>query len=268
MWKGVKMYSNFIADKQSSESYGVICVRFGTVSGEEIISGGSETELKVEKTPRSSDFHIVSQEYTNPISFKFQIINEDGSNIDEVKERVLVKWLCKRNIYYNFQILDERFFNLIYKVNISNHQLIKVGNVVGMEFNVNCKSPFAYTNPIVKTFNITSINQHIKLLINNDNDDYIYPNIVITSNTSGDLTITNSTEIEYHEFTIKNLSNGEIIKINGSIPDIETNLTGHSIWSDFNKHWIRFTDGLNELSFNNLCTINITYSEPRKVGVV
>lgn len=261
------MFSNFIADKDSSETYGITCVRFDTISGAETVTGGSETELSIGKTPRSSNFHIISQEYSNPLSFKFQIMNTDGSNINETKEGSINKWLCKRGKYINFQIDDIRFNDITFQVNISNPQIIKVGDVVGMEFSVSCKYPFGHYNITPKLYNITSANQQIKLYINNDDDDYIYPDVIITANASGNLSITNSTETENRVFTINNLVAGEVITINGNTPDISSSISTHKVWTDFNKHWIRFIDGSNVLTVSKLCSVTFNYKEPRKVGI-
>jgi len=260
------MFSNFIADRESSEEYGVVCVRFDTISGAEIVSGEGETELNISKTPRSNKFKILSQEYTKPLSFTFQIINDDGSNIDEVKERSIKKWLCKRGKFIKFQMDDDRFYDTEFEVNISNPQIIKVINVVGMEFTVTCNAPYGYSSMIKKSYNIVSTNQQIKLYINNDIDDYIYPNITILANAPGSLSITNSTEVSNSVFTINNLVAGETITIEGEIPFISSS-TSHDVWKDFNKRWIRFVDGLNTLTFSNLCTVTISYREPRRVGV-
>lgn len=261
------MFSNFIADNISSDSYGIMCVQFGSTSGSETVSAGGETELITEKTPRSNKFHIISQEYSKPQSFTFQIVNTDGSNIDAAKERSLKKWLCKRGKYFSFQIDDERFNNIILEVNISNPQLIKVVNVVGMEFTVNCKSSFGYSPTVKKKHDITTNGQHIKLFIVNDDDDYIYPDIVIKAKEDCNLTITNSTEVAHREFVINNIKANEEITILGSLPDISTSRANHAIWSDFNKRWLRLIDGTNILTVSNKCTITISYSEPRKVGV-
>lgn len=260
------MFSRFIADRESSEAYGIICVRFDSMSGADIVSGEGETELNISKTPRSNKFKILSQEYTKPLSFTFQIINDDGSNIDEVKERSIKKWLCKRGKFIKFQMDDDRFYDTEFEVNISNPQIIKVIDVVGMEFTVTCNAPFGYSPIIKKKCDITSINQQIKLNINNDIEDYIYPNMTIIANASGNLTISNSTEVGTRVFTIKNLVVGETITIEGELPHISSSIS-HDVWTDFNKNWLRFVDGINMLAFSNLCTVTISYREPRRVGV-
>lgn len=261
------IYARFIADKESSEEYGLICVSFDEVSGAEKVSGGCKTELITEKTPRSNTFNITSQEYSEPLSFTFQVINEDASDIEEIEERMIKKWLCKRGKYIDFYIDDIRFYDKVFNVNIHDPQIIKVNGVNGMEFTATCKYPYALSTPIVKLDNITTQNQQIKLYIDNDDDSYIYPDIVITANASGTLSITNNTELDNHVFTINNLTVGEVITIAGNTPDISSSISSHDVWVDFNKHWLRFVDGYNMLTVSNLCTIKLTYSEPRKVGV-
>lgn len=262
------MFSNFIFNKISSETYGIMCVRFGTTSGEEMTSGGSETELKTSKTPRSNEFHILSQEYTKPLSFTFQIINKDASDISSNQERMLNKWLCKTGKYFDLQIDDELFSDIQFEANISNPQLIKVGKLVGMEFTVNCKHPFGNSPLITKTYTTTTANQQIRVLINNDEDDFIRPNVKITANTAGTLNITNDTEVANRVFTVTNLTQGEIVTVDGKIPDISSSTRSKSvIFANFNKRWMRFVDGLNILTISTPSTITITYKETRKVGI-
>jgi hypothetical protein len=257
---------NFSADGASSYDYGIICVNFNSASGVEIVTGGNETELIIEKAPRNNAFHITSQEYSKPLSFVMQIIMSDESNINPENEMAIKKWLCKRGKYIDFQIEDERFYDIKFQVNISNPQIIKVGNVVGMEFTINCKYPYGLSYDIIKQYSITTLNQQINLNIENI-DDYIYPDIIITANSAGTINITNSTEVANRIFTINNLTIGETITIKGNIPDISSSISTHLIWNDFNKHWLRLVDGINTLTVSNLCSIKLSYNEARSVGV-
>lgn len=260
------MFSSFIVNGASSEEYGIICVKFDSTSGAETISGGIETELNMKKSSIGGKFYITNQVYTKPMQFTFQIINHDGSNITSEKEREIKKWLCRRGIFYPFYIDDVRYINVEFNVNINNPKIIIVGNVVGMEFTITCNSPYGYSHIIKKSLKISSQNQNIKLMISNDEDDYIYPSMKITSNVTGDLSITNNIE-PTRTFTIKNLIVGEIIIIDGDIRNITTSITSHKVWADFNKKWMRLVDGINSLTFSNLCTVDISYKETRILGV-
>lgn len=261
------MFSNFIFNGQSSKDFGVICVKFGTQSGEKITSGGNETELNIGKTPKSNDFYIIDQQYSNPLSFSFQIINTNQKSITSVEERMLNKWLLKRGQYFDFKIDDDRFRNIVFQVNISNPKLIEVGEVYGMEYTVTCKNSYGLTPTITKQFNVTSPNQEIRVYVDTDEDDYIYPDLVITKNTNGNLSITNAADVPNRVFTINNLVNNEIITINGSLPDIKTSVSSHAVWNDFSKYWIRLTDGVNILTVSSTCSISISFKEVRKVGI-
>lgn len=258
------MFCNFIAGKVSSESLGIISVSFNQTSMETINNSG-ETSLETVKAGNSPAFHITKQDYVSPLSFTMQIINEDATDIDSVKEREITKSLCKRGVYNDFIIDDDRYWDLVLKANISNPKIIKIGKVYGMEFTVTCKYPYAHSRIIKKTFNITTPNQHIRLYVNHDDDDYIYPDISLTSNTTGTLCVSNSNDSKI--FTISNVSIGENIIINGSIPLISTSIISHPIWQNFNKNWLRLVDGVNILTVNIPCTLTLSYQEARKVGV-
>jgi len=260
------MFSKFIFDEMSSDIHDILCVKFGSSTGEQIVSAGSETDLSVEKAKRNNKFYIVNQSYSNPMSLTFQIVNTDGSSITPEKESTLEKWLCKRGVYKWFQLEDDRYANVCYEANISNPKLIDVGDVKGMEFTLTTNSAFGYSPILTKKYTITDLNKSIGFYINTDENDYIYPTVIITMVQAGILEITNSTEVANRKFTLNNVKVGEIISIDNELPDISSS-TSHDVYKDFNKHWLRFIDGKNSLIFNLNCTVIIQYREIRKVGV-
>lgn len=260
------MFSNFIFDEVSSDLYDIICVKFGSMSGEQTVSAGDETDLSLERSGRGNKFYVVDQSYSNPMSFPFQIINSDGSSITPEKESTLKKILCKRGVYKWFQLADDRYANVRYKVNISNPKLIDIGDVKGMEFTLTTDSPFGYSPILTKKHNVTDINKTIGFYVNTDEDDYIYPTVTITMTQAGNLEIVNDTEVPNRKFVLNNVVVGEVITINNELPDISSSIS-HDVYQDFNKHWLRFKDGKNTLTFNLNCTVTIQYREARKVGV-
>ena len=87
---------------------------------------------------------------------------------------------------------------------------------------------------IKKTFDITDSNKTINIYVETDEDDYIYPDMKIIMKQGGTLNIKNSTEIAHRDFSIENLSSGEIITIDGSLPDIASSSETHSGYSVMN----------------------------------
>lgn len=260
------MFSNFIFDEEASDIYGVRCVSFNSSNGANVVSAGCETDLVIEKANRSHKFYITKQEYTSPMTFNFQIVNYDGSTITPEKESTLKKWLCKRGGYKWFQLEDDRYTEVQYEAIIYNPKIIDVGGVKGMEFTVSTNSPFGYSPTMNKTYSITDTNKTIGFYINTDEDDYIYPTVTITMAQAGNLTIANSTEVANRNFTLNNVTVGEVITLNNELPHISSS-TSHDVYKDFNKNWIRLIDGKNTLTFNLNCTVKIEYKEVRKVGV-
>lgn len=260
------MFCKFIANNVHSDEYGIVCVNFGLISSPESVASGGTTSLTTNKTPVGSKFNIISQEYNAPITFNFQIMKTDGSDISLDLERALTKWLCKRGLYIPFQIEDDRYRELSFNVNISNPKVIRVSDTVGMEFTVTCDSPFAKERQIVKTYNITTANQMIRLMVDTD-DETIYPDIEITVNSGTTLEITNTQEIdEHYKMIFTNIAVGEVISIKGNIPTISSNKGAH-IWKDFNKRWFRLYDGVNTITFSQPCKVVLKYYENRRVGV-
>ena len=100
-----------------------------------------------------------------------------------------------------------------------------------------------------------------------DEEGYIYPQMEITMNASGDLEIYN--DIEDRTMFIKNCKQGEVIKLD--YPVIETSLASHKIQNDFNWRFLRiaktYRENANHLTISLPCTIKLTYTPRIKIGL-
>lgn len=261
------MFINFTFNKVNNENYGVICTSLSMKSGVETVSDGSVTELNTAKSPLNNKWYVYDTEYSEPIQFKIQLINNDFSDMTVDKRRAITKWLCLRNEYSWLSIDKEGYEGINYNVIISNPNVIMYGRAIGMEFTVTCDSSFGYSDIIRKSFNITNANQTINIVSNSDEMDYIYPKMQITMNSTGNFSIVNNHDNLY-KLSLENLTINEVITLDNENCIINTSLPSHmNLMIDFNKHWLRLVNGENELMINGNCQIELEYREIRKVGV-
>lgn len=263
------MFERFAFDNICCDEYGIRCVLFE--SGGKQTFDSQITELKTEKSIKCEIYNIISQEYNNPLIYTMQIVNRDFSPITQYQERVLKKWLCRKGEYKQFAILNKRYADICFQVNISNPKLIWINDVNGLEFTITTNSPVAFSDERNYIYSFDGRN-NISIYINNDEDLPIYPSMIITSSQAGTLNITNqsNTDIHHNTFSIKNVKANEIITIDSSYPIIESSDNAHNktIYNDMNKEWFFFINGFNNVFVDKRCTINFKYKEYRKVGLV
>lgn len=261
------MFERFVFDGIPCNEYGVMCVSFSS-PGMSTISA-QESELETEKSIRGDIFHITSQEYTNPLSYTMQIVNKDFSPISAIQERALKKWLCQRGKYKLFCVLEKRYADIWFYANINNPKSIYICDTVGLEFTVTTNAPFGFSDIRDKEWIMEGNDAIEDLYVDNDEEFPIYPNLIITMNNSGNLTLINETLTGVpNTLTLDNCVSGEVITLECEYPHISSSITNHKVFDDFNKFWPYLVDGYNRISVNIPCTIKIQYREYRKVGIV
>lgn len=258
----------FTYDDISSDEYGVIVAEFeSTTTGK--VGVAHATDLKIEKSNRSNEFNIVSQTYSSPLEFEIQVFMREGNVITQEHERALKKWLLQRGCYKWFTIYDRRYANIHFKANIHSPENIRVGDVVGISFQVTCSTPYGYSEEIEQEFEFNDSMRTAEFYVDNDEDIWIYPDMEITMLSDGDLEIVNSLDENKHTFKLEGLTAGEVITVNGTLPSIHSSSDGilDTIYQKFSKYWLRLADGDNTLTVSNNCTVKLKYREIRKVGV-
>jgi phage-related protein len=254
---------NFIFNGTSNEEFGVILCKFDSTSSS---SNDEETEITTSKTYGSDIFHLVNIDYTNPLRFTLTICKQDGTYFNSEEQRSIKKWLCRTDGYHWLYIDQDDLYDIRYRVIISFGEMVDIsGRNGGMTFNVQCDSPFPYSHE--KIVSRTCNSGTLTFDVFNDSDfaeadKILYPNIVITSATTGNISIKNNTTNEEMLFT--NCLNGEVITITeDEIPSTTANRTIIDYW---NYNSIYFVDGLNNVTISGNCTVKLTYSSPKRVG--
>lgn len=261
------MFERFVFDGIACNEYGVMCVSFASPGMKTIPS--QESELKTQKSISGDIFHIISQVYTKPLTYTIQIVNKDYTPISTVQERALKKWLCKRAIYKPFCVLEKRYADIWFFANINNPKLINVCDTVGMELTVTTNAPFGFSDVRDKRWTMAGNDVIEDLYVDNDEELPIYPDLQITMNESGALTLVNNSITDVDNILkLENLTAGEIITLECGYPYISSSVQTHNIFDDFNKFWPYLIDGYNRFTVDKACMLELKYREYRKVGIV
>lgn len=263
------IHANFTYDGISCDEYGVFV---GEFNSREIGKMGisHKTDLSTVHSRRGDTFFITSQTYSSPLEFELQIFSRDYDYITQEHERMLKKWLMKRNKYCWLSILDKRYSGLWFKANIHSPENIRVNDVAGISFTATCSTPFAYSDEIEETYEFTDTDRTCFLYVDNDEDSEIYPEMEITMLSDGDLEIVNDRDTyKKNVFKITDLKAGEIIKVNNETPIIESSEDTllKTVYDRFSKYWLFLVDGENNITVSNNCILTLKYREKRKVGV-
>lgn len=261
------MFERFVFDGIACDEYGIMCVTFSSPALETI--SAQESELETEKSISGNIFHIISQEYTQPLTFTIQIVKKDFSPISSIQERALKKWLCQRGKYKPICVLEKRYADIWFFANINNPKSIYICDTVGMEFTVTTNAPFGFSDIRDKKWTMDGNDTIEDFYVDNDEELPIYPDLKITMNDSGTLTLINESIIGAdNTLNLENLKSGEIITLECGYPHISSSIQSHNIFNDFNKFWPYLIDGYNRFTVDKACTLEFQYREYRKVGLV
>lgn len=172
--------------------------------------------------------------------------------------------------YKQLQIYSDEYDELLYfNVRINNVSYQKIaGKVAGIILSMECDSQFAWSKEYNYTYNIIA-GQTIQFYnISDDLYNYLKPTIIITSISDIEhLEIVNICDNNWTT-TLDNLSANEIITMDCENETLKSSIENRIVLNDFNMHFMRFVSGINKLTINNDCKLEISYRVPRKVGLV
>lgn len=249
----------------------VIC-KFDHSGGLETVTNGSQITFNTVSTLNGSKHELLSTQYDNCLETSFQICkdicngnNELDINADELRK--IMKWLNRKE-FHKFKILDDEAYKKIYfEASFNINRLEMEGKLYGLELNMITNRPFALHEAETLTIKNTKANGRATINSLSDEEGYIYPNMEIVVNQSGDLNIYNS--LEDRTMVIKNCTIGE--KITLDYPIIQSSLNSHKIQNDFNWTFFRiansYSNSKNDLTISIPCTITITYTPTIKLGI-
>lgn len=260
---------DFEYDGLNLSDFGFMICSFGS-EGLQTISNGSQITFNTVSTLNGAKHELISVKYENCLESVFQICkNPCGSDSFEIsieELRTLSKWLNRKG-FYKFKILSDEYLDIYFEASFNINKIEMYGKLYGLELELKTNRPFALKEP--KNIVIKNLVANGEKIIKDysDVEGYIYPEVEIIINESGNLSIYNA--IENRTTFIANCVAGEVIKMN--YPIIESSVSSHEIQNDFNWNFFRiantFRNSVNKLTISLPCTIKLTYSPTIKVGI-
>lgn len=264
---------DFIFDGQSLSDHGYMICSFDSLDMQRVpVSSDTFNTIRAPLSYRSKRTSVeIGENLTTTIQICKNVCENDYDtemSIDEVSE--ITRWLCRRE-YKPFQeIMGENDVTNIndvqYNVQIVANKITWHDKILGLELTINNDSPFAYTSKIKASFDYTT---SFRVNVMSDEEGYLYPKMTIVLGESGDLNLTNTTTGDVT--TIKNCSNGEIINIYDDIMQLDSSISSHDLYADFNYVFPRFKTVYNHYdnAFESNLSIAVVaeYQGLRKVGI-
>ncbi len=264
----MRVYScGFLYNGISSDKMGVRLCSFGG-SGLDTTSAGEKIELSTQKLSGRDRWYHYSSAFGEALSFTLHIVKTDKSRMERHEIAEYSRWLQRRDGYKRFQFFGTEFAGIEFYAIATELNELSVGNVTyGLEVKMITDAPYGLAPKQSKTISFTGENTYTYF---NQSDDYgyLYPDLEITVQADGDLTITN--QFEARQTAIRDCQAGEILTLNGDLRQI-TSTRPDKLEDRFNWKWLRFckTDqsSQNLLSASLPCTVTMAYQNIRKVGV-
>ena len=261
------MYAiDFEYDGKRLGDFGFVLCHFSEQSSPDIVSAGSQITFDTVSTRNGKHYSLTGSHYDECLSATFQICKNPCQAIEgEIfsdEYRSLMRWLNRKQ-FLRFGCIDPNTDEIpFYCDGTFNIQKIYVnGTLCGLELSLTTNRPFCYGEKITNTFDITSSNSTITIDNESDETGYLYPDISITCNSTGDLSIENTTAD--CSMIIRNCSSGEKITQYGGSQIITSSLDSHELYNDFNFSFFRLTrtyDNMsNSIKVSLPCSLSISY---------
>lgn len=263
------MYAkDFEYDGHHLSDYGfIICTITGNTDVE-TISAGSKLAFNIVKRHNGKLYSLASTSYEECISTTFEICKDpcvnDNIAISNDEYRDIMRWLNRRE-FLDFQIVnDDVGLNddpCIFKASFNIDKITYGGMLYGLSLTATTDKPFGYGLPRKVTLQFPNSSTVKKYIDISDEIGYIYPNLKITVNQSGDLILENKSQ--NCKTIIKNCVSGEVITIDGEAHIISSNKVAHKICNDFNYSFFKignnYDDRMNYITASLPCTVEISY---------
>ena len=255
---------SFIFDGQQLSDFGYVEYAEGLKSDNVVVSGMNFDTIKGATSDISLKVgHNYGENYsTTLLVMKDRCVWKEDEFLTDDDISILTRWLVRKQ-YKWFKYTEK---DVWYKVQNTIEKAYLGEDVIGLSIHVNANAPYGFTDVISTTFT----DKEFGLRVVSDEEGYIYPNVTLIPEETGDLILTN--ERTQDETRINRVSSGEMITIYGdSILQITTDKEDHDIAADFNyvfpKLYNEYNNALNEFTTNLKCSTIIEYRGIRKVGL-
>lgn len=281
------MYAtDFEYNNEKLSDYGMMICSFHGSSGTESVSSGADITFQQMKASQSSRFCLYASTYDNAYTTTFQICkiprthSTHGSlyfTTDEVSQ--IQRWLCRKE-YHKFKIDQDGYRNLYWNAVFACKQIALNGRIAGLELTMYTDAPYAYADALHLEFNCTP-GQEFSIYDASDEIGFIRPDIDITVLEDGIFTMSYSlhtkksgeenTSAAKEVMRLSGCLQNEVIHIDGKNQIITSNRPEHDLPKCFNFSFPKICNTYgnckNDFSVNLNCSIIITYSPIRKVGL-
>jgi hypothetical protein len=255
---------NFVFDNQPGEQWGLT---ISSTKPEDSSATSSDVKLLTEIIYRRPVPFFYGVEQDPVLIFDIELNSEN--EIDAALAPIIERKLFGQMNYKKLQIMAPDYSDYYWNCFLTSPKIKRVGGmIVGYDATVTCDAPWAWSFPRTITKIYTPPIANIPLLFNNQsgNNDYMYPTIAVTmSNAGGGFSIKNTSDSN-RTFTFSNLFAGETVTVDNS-HQIITSSSGFNRLYEFNKKWMRFVPGRNDLILGgNISTFSIIYQNAQKIG--
>jgi len=256
---------SFIFDGVPSETFNVHITNLGD-GGDAYTTGSNSVDIVTQSIFNRAVPYFYGASQVSGLSFPCAITSPDEIVADE--SRFISNWLFGQMTYKKLQIVQDDMLGSYFNCFLNNPQTLRIGNKIhGYQFEVVCDAPWAWAfeKTLTKTYTDAWVSDEMAFINTSDNNDYVYPELVITHGSlSGDITIMNATD-DHREFILTGLTSGEVITMDNDRGIISSS-EGLLRMDNFNKNWFRLLPGYNSLHFyGRITSVDITYAPARKV---
>ena len=263
---------NFEYDGQLLSDFGFIVCSFDTASDVSAVQTGSEISFETAPVQRGKRFYNVGTQFKTCLSATFQICKDTSANdgdemiITHADFRRLSRWLNRREfLWFHFFDLDVRpeVEQPWFRASFTLTKIDFGSDTIGVELKMVTDSPFGYGQPINKTLSFTALEPSVVFRDQNDEIGDTYPELTITCDGSGTLTLSN--DLTGCSFEVENCSANEVLHLSGESMMISTDSVTHALTlaNDFNYDFFSFGNTYdtreNTITASIPCTVEISY---------
>lgn len=253
------MYAtDFEYDGHYLSDFGFMVCDFGSRSDFDNINAGARITFNTVPINHGRRYGLAGSKYGECIQATFNVCKDpcvyDGMKVTNDEYRDLMRWLNRRE-FLRFRFIknedddDTCYFDASFNI----EKVLVNRDLYGLKITMETNKPFGYGQEEVHT--LASYDSSKVHLIRDMSDDvgFIFPDMKITINESGNLTIVNQSMD--CTMVINNCVQGEVITIHGDAHIITSSLDSHKLWNDFNYEFMKLGNTIDDRS--NKITISL-----------
>lgn len=260
---------DFIFRGESLSSHGYVLCEFGGASGTSVVSTDSQREI-VSIPMFGGKYHpVIYHIYGGALIVEMSICkltNDDNYVITPQESALLKRWLHSQYAS-ELRLCGSEYNGLFWNGLFNVEEVHSAMECIGFHLTFTATAPFGYKDKV--TFSGT-VDANASIMIDDISDDegYIYPDMIITLKSAGDLKITN--EFDKRVTIVKKCVAGEMLTFTHLLQILSSNAS-HSLGDDFNYKFTRINNTYgktqNKITFSLPCTYSISYNPIAKVVI-